>query len=360
MEQNEQQEPKKKRKKIAPIILAIVLLGGGGYALHTYLWNMHHESTDDAQLEGNISPVLPRISGYVTDIRFEDNQHVHKGDTLVKLDDHDLRIKLEQAEAALENAKANAEVVRANATSASTSIMTAQSGVAVAETRVSKTEEDFKRYTALLQAKATTQAQYDAVKADRDAALAQRDVAMKQLDAARKQSSAANEQINAAESVVKQRQVDVDYAKLQLSYCALLAPADGVVSKKNVQPGQFVQAGQALFSVVDDKTVWVIANFKETQLAHMEEGQSVEVKVDAFSDTPLQGEVASFSAATGARFALLPPDNSTGNFVKVVQRVPVKILLKTDATMLEKLRPGLSVSVVVNTDEHPGKSTASK
>lgn len=361
MEQNEQQqEPKKKRSKVAPIILAIVLLGGGGYALRTYLWNMHHESTDDAQLEGNISPVLPRISGYVTEIRFEDNQRVSKGDTLVKLDDHDLRIKLEQAEAALENAQANAEVVKANATSASSSITTAQSGVAVAETRVAKTEEDFKRYDALLKAKATTQAQYDAVKADRDAALAQRDVAIKQLDAARKQSSAANEQINAAESVVKQRQVDVDYARLQLSYTALLAPANGIVSKKNVQPGQFVQAGQALFSVVDDKTVWVVANFKETQLANMEAGQSVDVKVDAFSDAPIKGEVASFSAATGARFALLPPDNSTGNFVKVVQRVPVKIKLNIDENMLAKLRPGMSVSVVVNTDEHKTQSTASK
>lgn len=352
-QQQQPEEPKKKRSKVAPIILAVILLGGGGYALKTYLWNMHHESTDDAQIEGNISPVLPRISGYVTDIRFEDNQHVHKGDTLIKLDDHDLRIKLEQAEAALLNAKAGALVSSANATSVTSSITTAQSNVEVAQTRVAKTEEDYKRYKALIDAKATTQAQFDAVKADRDAALAQREVAVKQLDAARKQASAATEQISVAQSVVKQREVDVEYARLQLSYTAVLAPTDGIVSKKNVQSGQFVQAGQALFSIVDDKTVWVVANFKETQLGDMEEGQTVEVTVDAFGDTPLHGQVASFSAATGARFSLLPPDNASGNFVKVVQRVPVKILLQVDDAMLSKLRPGLSVSVVVNTDEHP-------
>lgn len=361
MDQKENTAPqevpeKKKKSKVAPIILAIVLLCGGGYAVRTYLWNSHHETTDDAQIDGNISPVLPRISGYVSEIRFEDNQHVKKGDTLVKLDDHDLRIKLLQAEAALENAQANVEVVRANAASVSTSITTAQSGVAVAQTKVQKTGEDFTRYKALLDAHATTQAQFDAVKADRDAAAAQMDVAKKQLDAARTQASAAGQQILMAETVVKQRQVDVDYAKLQLSYAALIAPADGIVSKKNVQPGQYVQAGQALFSVVDDQSIWVVANFKETQLANMQIGQSVEVTVDAFGSTPITGEVASFSAATGARFALLPPDNASGNFVKVVQRVPVKIKLKVDADMMQKLRPGLSVAVVVNIDDQPAKS----
>lgn len=362
MDQNEKQaeEPKKKRSKVAPIILGIVVLLGGGYAVRTYLWNLHHESTDDAQIEGNISPVLPRISGYVTEIRFEDNQHVHKGDTLIKLDDHDLRIKLEQAIAALDNAKANAEVMRANAGSVSSGITTAESNIAVADARVKKAEEDFRRYTALLAEHATTQAQYDAVKAERDAALAQKDVTNKQLNAARAQSSAANEQIAVAESVVHQREVDVEYAQLQLSYASLLAPADGIVSRKSVQPGQYVQAGQALFSVVDDQTVWVVANFKETQLAKMEAGQSVEVTVDAFSDEPLHGEINTFSAATGARFALLPPDNASGNFVKVVQRVPVKIKLQVDAAMLQKLRPGLSVSVVVNTDEHPQQSVAAQ
>lgn len=364
MEQKDQAQneapQKKKRSKLAPIILAVLVLGGGGYALRTYMWNQHHESTDDAQVEGNISPVLPRISGYVNQIRFEDNQIVHKGDTLITLDDRDLKIKVLQAEAALANAKANVEAVRANTTTSSAGIKTAQSNVDLANVRVKKAQDDFARYDALLKQKAVTQAQFDAVKADRDASLSQLDVAKKQLEAAQIQSSASNEQIKVAQSVVDQRQADLDFAKLQLSYAVITAPMDGQVSKKNVQPGQYVQAGQALFSVVDNNSVWVVANFKETQLGKMIPGQTVDVKVDAFEDLPLKGEVASFSGATGARFALLPPDNATGNFVKVVQRVPVRIKISGDANTMAKLRPGLSVSVVVNTDDQPAQTVSAK
>lgn len=352
-------QPKKKRK-IAPIVLAVLLLGGGTYAIRTYIWNKHHESTDDAQVEGSISPVLPRISGYVTSIRFEDNQQVHKGDTLITLDDRDLRIKVMQSEAALENAQANVEAVRANTGTAMAAIQTAQSNVELANVRVKKTQEDFARYDALVKQHAATQSQLDGVKADRDAALSQLDVAKKQLDATEKQNMAAVEQVKVAESVVKQRQADLDFAKLQLSYAVIVAPVDGVVSKKNVQNGQLVNAGQALFSVVNETDIWVVANFKETQLEKMIPGQSVDVHVDAFGELPVKGEVESFSGATGARFALLPPDNATGNFVKVVQRVPVKIKLTLDKELLSKLRPGLSVAVVVNTDEHPGEAITKK
>jgi membrane fusion protein (multidrug efflux system) len=351
---------KKKKKKIAPFILAALVLAGGTYAVRTYIFNQHHETTDDAQLEGNISPVLPRISGYVNDIRFEDNQVVHKGDTLVKLDDRDLRIKVLQAEAALDNANANVEVVKANTSSAQAAVATAHANVDLANVKVQKSKEDYDRYSALLAQHATTQSAFDAVKADRDAALTQLDIAQKQLDAVQKQNSAALEQVKVAESVVTQRKADLDFANLQLSYAALVAPMDGKVSKKNVQMGQYVQAGQALFSIVDENNVWVVANFKETQLEKMQPGQSVEVHVDAFGDMPLKGEVASFSGATGARFALLPPDNATGNFVKVVQRVPVKIKITTDKNTAEKLRPGMSVSVVVNTDDKPAKAVSEK
>ena len=363
MEQQETaaQEPvKKKKKKIAPIILAILVLAGGTYAVRTYIFNKHHESTDDAQLEGNISPVLPRISGYVNDIRFEDNQQVHKGDTLILLDDRDLRIKVLQAEAALENANANVEVVKANTSSAQAAVSTARANVDLANVKVQKSKEDFDRYNALLAQHAATQASFDAVKADRDASLSQLDIAQKQLDAVQKQNSAALEQVKVAESVVAQRKADLDFAKLQLSFAAVIAPMDGKVSKKNVQVGQFVQAGQALFSIVDENSVWVVANFKETQLEKMVSGQSVDVHVDAFGDIDIKGEVASFSGATGARFALLPPDNATGNFVKVVQRVPVKIKIEADKSLVEKLRPGMSVSVVVNTDDQPSKGLSEK
>jgi membrane fusion protein (multidrug efflux system) len=355
MEQNqtttEETAAPKKKKKIAPIILGVVVIIGIIYAVRTYSYNQHHQTTEDAQIDGNISPVLPRISGYVNEIRFEDNTQVHKGDTLIVLDDRDLKIKVMQAEAALNNAEANVMVVKANNGSAAATVATAKSNVDLANLRVEKTKEDFDRADALLKQHATTQMAFDNVKAEHDAALSQLEVAKKQMEATQQQNGAAMEQIKVAESVVAQRQADLDFAKLQLSYAVVIAPLDGYVSKKNVQPGQFVQAGQALFSIVDENDIWVVANFKETQMEKMQPGQTVEVKVDAFGDEPVKGVVESFSGATGARFALLPPDNATGNFVKVVQRVPVKIKLEADKEMLKKLRPGLSVSVVVNTDE---------
>jgi len=355
MEQNqttpETEVAKPKKKKIAPIILSVVVLAGIIYAVRTYMYNRHHESTDDAQIDGNISPILPRVAGFVNEIRFEDNTLVHKGDTLVILDDRDLRIKVLQAEAALDNAKANVGVVKANTGSAEANIMTAKSSVELANVNVVKTKEDYDRADALVNAHAATQSQLDAARASRDAALSTLEVAKKQMEATQKLNSAALEQIKVAESQVAQRQADLDYANLQLSYAFVIAPLDGMVSKKNVQPGQFVQAGQALFSIVDESDIWVVANFKETQMEQMELGQSVDIHIDAFGDVPVKGEVESFSGATGARFALLPPDNATGNFVKVVQRVPVKIKLTVDKATALKLRPGMSVSVVVNTDE---------
>jgi membrane fusion protein (multidrug efflux system) len=342
---------KPKKKKTGPIILIVLLLAGSFYAVRTYLYNQTHITTDDAQLEGNISPMVPRISGYVNDIRVLDNEKVKKGDTLVILDDRDLRIKVLQAEAALDNAKANVEVVKANTGSAGATVMTAKSNVDLANVNVQKTKTDLDRYDALLKQHAVTQSQFDAVKALYDGAVSQMDVTKKQFDATQKQNAAAFDEIKVAESVVAQRQADLDYAKLQLSYAFIIAPMDGMISKKNVQNGQFVSAGQALFSIVDETDVWVVANFKETQLEKMIPGQTVDVHVDAFGDLLLKGEVVSFSGATGARFALLPPDNATGNFVKVVQRVPVKIKIAMDKTTAEKLRPGMSVSVVVNTEK---------
>ncbi|MCX6310321.1 MAG: HlyD family secretion protein [Bacteroidetes bacterium] len=342
---------KRKKKKTAPIILSVVVLIGAIYAIKTYMYNQHHETTEDAQIEGNISPVLPRISGYVNEIRFEDNTFVHKGDTLIVLDDRDLHIKVLQAQAALENARANVEVVKANNGSATAAVSTAKSNIDLANVKVLKTKEDFDRADALLKQHATTQSQFDNVKAERDAALTQLDVAKKQMDALQKQNSAVIEQIKVAESVVAQRQADLDFANLQRSYAFVIAPLDGIVSKKSVQPGQFVQAGQALFSIVDENKIWIIANFKETQMEKMMPGQTVNIHIDAFGDISVEGEVESFSGATGARFALLPPDNATGNFVKVVQRIPVKIKLKVDKELAAKLRPGMSVAVVVNTDE---------
>ncbi|MFI5150695.1 MAG: HlyD family secretion protein [Bacteroidia bacterium] len=344
-------EPKKKAK-VLPIILLLVVGIGGFFGVKTYLYGLHHIETEDAQLEANIGPVLPRISGYVTDIRFEDNQRVKKGELLITLDDRDLRIKVDQATEAIDNAKAAVLVAKANHASALASYEAVKANMESANIRVWKASQDFSRYEKLLSEHSVTQQTYDAAKAEKETAEAQLEQIKKQADAATTQAEALNQQVSLTEVSVKQRQSDLDFANLQLSYASVSSPQDGIVSKKNVQPGQFVQAGQALFTVVNDSDMWVVANFKETQVASMKIGTAVDVSVDAFRDKPLKAYISSFSPATGARFSLLPPDNATGNFVKVVQRVPVKIRFKgVDAEVMKKLRPGLSVSVTVNIDE---------
>lgn len=354
------------------LVLAIALFFG--YSEFRYL--QRHETTDDAQIDGDVNPVIPKASGYVKAIHFKDNQFVKEGDTLVVLDDADYKIRVAQAEAALQSAMAAAGVSRSQVNVASASVQssqasvqtarnqvaTAQANVAAAQARARKANQDFERYGRLLAEKTVPQQQYDAMQAERDAAQAQLMAAQAQLQTAQSQVSAAGTQtgvtssqrrategqISVAQAAIKQRQTDLDLANLQLSYTIVRAPVSGVVSKRAVQIGQLVQAGQALCSVVGNSALWVTANFKETQLKQMQPGQTVAIDVDAFDDEKLVGHVGSFAGATGAKFTLLPPDNATGNYVKVVQRIPVRIDLDKNSPLYAKLRPGMSVTVAVD------------
>ncbi|GAB3914973.1 HlyD family secretion protein [Larkinella knui] len=354
------------------LIVALALFFG--YSEFRYL--QRHETTDDAQIDGDVNPVIPKASGYVKAIRFKDNQFVKEGDTLVILDDADYRIRLAQAEAALQSAMASAGVTRSNVGVASATVESsqasvqtarnqvaaAQANVTAAQARARKANQDFERYGRLLAEKSVPQQQYDNVLAERDAAQAQLQAAQAQLQTAQSQVNAAGTQtgvtssqhrategqISVAQAAVKQRQADLDMAKLQLSYTIVRAPVAGVVSKRAVQVGQLVQAGQAICSVVGNSNLWVTANFKETQLKQMQPGQVVEVDVDAFEGEKLTGHVGSFAGATGAKFSLLPPDNATGNYVKVVQRIPVRIDLDPKSPLYTRLRPGMSATVAVD------------
>ena len=339
-----------KRKQILPIILIAIVVAGAAYGVKEYIFSLHHEVTDDAQVDGDISPVSSRVSGYIDEILFRENQQVKRGDTLVKIDDRDLVLKVEQAQASLDNAVANVSVIKANAATAQASINTAQSNVENAKIKVWKSQQDYDRYEKLLSDRSVTQAQFDDAKANKLSAETSLESAQKQWDVSKAQYSAALQQIPVAEAQVKARQADLDGAKLQLSYATILSPATGITSKKNIQLGQLVQPGQALFSIVTDTNSYIVANFKETQLEKMKEGQEVDVRIDAFPDEEISGKVYSFSGATGARFSLLPPDNATGNFVKVIQRVPVKIAMKIPKELESRLRPGMSAKVTVHID----------
>lgn len=344
----ENQAAPKSKKRILPVILGIVIVSSVIFGINRYVYSLHHEDTDDAQVDADINPVLSRVTGYVEKINFEESQFIQRGDTLVLIDDRDLRIKVQQAEAAVENAMAGVTVAEANTSSAQAAVATAHSNVDAAKVRVWKATQDFNRYSNLLKDKAVTLQQFDNVKAEKESAEAQWNAAMKQESAASAQLLSVQKQVSVAKAAVAQKQADLDYAKLQLSYATVIAPVSGFASRKNIQPGQLINAGSPMFSIVSESGVYVTANFKETQLEKMEKGQEVDVVVDAFPHEKLKASITSFSAATGAKFSLLPPDNATGNFVKVVQRVPVKILFADKSTILSKLRPGMSVKVSVH------------
>lgn len=335
------------------------------------------EGTDNAQLEADISPVIPKVNSTVTAVRVTDNQEVKKGDVLIVLDTATFKIAVTQAEIALAQAQRNVNMAANNKTSAnvnvsnvtassnavSVTLASAEADITSAKEQLQVAEKNFDRYAQLLDQKSATQQQFDQVKANKaDAAaklqsvVSKRNALLKQIQASqleiastRTQVSNSNEGISLAQLAVKQAQANLDAAKLQLSYCTVKAPADGIVSKKNVQIGQVVAIGEPLMSIANDKQVWVVANFKETQIEKMRVGQEVEVDVDAYSDTTFKGKVESFSQATGARFSFLPADNATGNFVKVTQRIPVKIAMPSSQNTKYPLRAGMSVYAKVKT-----------
>jgi membrane fusion protein, multidrug efflux system len=346
---NENQPKAKGKKLIFPIILGLVLVGALAFTVKEYVYYQSHTVTDDAQVDADISPVIARVSGYVREIRFADNQFVKAGDTLVVLDDRDYRIKLQQVEAALSSTRQMVDVSQYQVSEAKTNIATAQANVDAAKVQVWKANEDFQRYQNLYDDHAITKAQYDDAKAAKESAEAALQVAQTQVPVQNKRVSTNEKQVGATASNLASRQSDIEFAKLQLSYTVITAPADGIASKRNIQLGQLVQAGQTLLAVVNDKGIYVTANFKETQLEHLELGQKVDIEADAYPDKTIPGAVESFAGATGAKFSLLPPDNATGNFVKVVQRVPVRIRLEGDTAVTNLLRPGMSVQVIVHT-----------
>jgi membrane fusion protein (multidrug efflux system) len=295
----------------------------------------------------------------------DDNQSVRQGDTLVVLDDRDLKVRLEQAEAELRDAQtsvgtrgqagqaqAQLQATRAQAASVSAS-------VAAAESQFKKAAADLERYRGLAAQKIVSAQQLDAAQAEFDAAAANLQAARKQAAAAGSQVSASGAAVRSADARLQAAQAAVDDAKLQLSYALITAPVNGVIAKRTAEAGALVQPGQSLMSIVPDSDVWVTANLKETQLANVRVGDPVEFKVDAYPGRKFEGKVESLSPATGARFSLLPPDNATGNFTKVVQRVPVKIAVDQSTDPAHPLRPGMSVDVDIATGSQKSSPTSS-
>jgi membrane fusion protein, multidrug efflux system len=387
--------PKAKKRRRAPFVLAGLVVVAGGIAAYIYASRLGKEKTDDAQVEAHVENVAARIAGQVKRVLVVDNQEVKAGELLVELDDRDQQVKLVAARADLsaanaqlrmaqtqltlteKTAKANLAVAQgaiaqAAAVTGSTAaqIDQAKADVAAAESRKQLAKLERERAERLHATGAVTQAEIDArIAADTqaDAALAQAQARLASALANRSNSSgtevsargrllaaatvdeqveAARAQVALAEARQAQAQTALDRATLEVEYTKIHAEVGGTVTKRNVEPGQLVSPDRALMAIVDLSDTWVVANLKETQLAAIKAGQPVEVEVDSYAGT-LSGHVDSIAAGTGSRFSLLPPENATGNFIKVTQRVPVKI--KIDDRRGHMLRPGMSAEVVIHT-----------
>ncbi|AWI26091.1 HlyD family secretion protein [Flavobacterium pallidum] len=356
-------EKKKTNKKFIFILSALVILGVT-YGVFKYVHSLKHEETDDAQIEKNMNPIIPRVTGYVTKVYVKDNDFVKKGDTLFTIDNSDYIVKLEDAKAALAAAEGNYDVSKADVGSAEANIsvseanvLSAGGNIETARIRLTRATNDFERYNNLYKNHSITKQQFEQAEAAKLEAENQLKILQQQQRATAYQksvtiakSNVTSKQTSVAAANIKRAQAAVDAAKLNVDYTVVTASVDGQISKIGIQPGQVVQPGQSLFYIIGSQNPWVIANFKETQLNKMIAGQKVTIKVDAYPDTEFNGTVASFSPATGARFSILPPDNATGNFVKTIQRLPVKITLDAgnDTEKIKLLRPGMNVDVDVH------------
>ena len=394
------------RLRIIIAAVVVALIAAGLYWLHI----RGRESTDDAQVDGHITQISARVGGTVTKVLVDDNQQVKAGGVLVQLDPRDYQIAVDRARAALADAQANAaaattgvpiaqvqtssgvstasgglEQATAGVAAAEKQIQAAQSNLAAAqahqrerEATAAKAEKDVERLRGLVQKDEVSQQQFDAAVATAQSARAAADAArsdvtsadaavtVAQQRAAEARASETQARANlatartapqqlqvsraraeAAEAQVQQAQAALQQAELNLQYTTIKAPSDGVISRRTVEPGQVIQAGQPLFALVDLASVWITANFKETQLKGMHPGQQATISVDALGGREFKGHIDSIAAATGAKFSLLPPENASGNYVKVVQRVPVKIVLDAGEDSNHLLRPGMSVTPTV-------------
>ncbi|HVM43143.1 MAG TPA: HlyD family secretion protein [Gemmatimonadales bacterium] len=332
------------------VVVGVIVLA---LAARAVWFALVHVSTDDAQVDGHITPISPRIGGFVISIRVQDNEQVKAGDTLVVLDDRDTRARLAQADADLAQAIASVGS-RGKVGQAVAQLDQAKAAAAAAEATVLQRQADAEKATNDLERARALSARNIVSRQALDAAEAAARATAAQLTAAQRTAAAAEEQVTASGAALTGSEARVaaaraarDLAALQLSYAVVTAPVSGVVSKKSVEIGQLVQAGQPLMSVVPLEDVWVVANFKETQVEGIVPGAPATVKADAYPGRVFAGSVESLSPATGAKFSLLPPDNATGNFTKVVQRIPVRIRIEGPVDTLHPLRPGMSVDVTI-------------
>ena len=338
-----------KKRAISNFFILLVLAAGISWVCGKFIHLGNVEYTDNAQVKQHLTPVSTRVQGFIKKICFEEYQTVKKGDTLAIIEDTEYRLKVAQAEADYRNALAGKGAMYTTINTTQNNILVTDAAIDEQRVRLKNAETDYKRYQELLKEEAVTPQQFDRVKTDYEATQARYEQLMRQKQSTLLQKQEQTQRLEQNESAIKLAEAALNLAKLNLSYTVILATTDGVTGRKDIHEGELVQPGQALVTLVDGTEKWVIANYKETQTTDMHRNQLVEVKVDAIPGVKFEGRIASISDATGASYSLIPQNNSAGNFVKVEQRIPVRIEFTQNNRPedLQRLRAGMNVECYV-------------
>lgn len=340
---------KKIIKRIYNVVVILLFIGAIAWCVGHFTHGAGVEYTDDAQVNCHIVPVNTRVAGFIKEVRFSDYQHVKMGDTLVIIEDAEFRLQVAQAEAGLRGSKSKSSVVTASMGTTKSNVQTASAGIEEARVDMMNAKQDFDRYAALLKKDAVTRQQYDNAYARYLGAKSRFEQASSRKMSAQSVGSVQTHELGGTREGENVAEAQLNLARLNLSYTVIVASCDGVMGRKDIHVGQLVQPGQMLARIVDDNDVWVVANYRETQMPGIEVGKDVTFTADAIPGVTFHGKVQALSAAAGSAYSMVPVDNATGNFVKVEQRVPVRISITddNDKEMVARLRAGLNVETKV-------------
>jgi membrane fusion protein (multidrug efflux system) len=344
MEEQKKQKQANIRKVVIGTLLVVALYFGG----KKVVFSITHETTDNAQIETSIVPVLTRIAGYVKTISIKDYDSVGQNQLVAEIDDAELQMQLEEQKADLQQSLADVSNAQAQLENGILALKNNKGLIDLKTIKQKKSNNDLNRDQNLFKEQAITRKQLEETEFQLSSSNQELSNAQTELATANNRIAVLRQNVNRAMALIDMKKTKIKETELKLSYTKIITPSAGKIGKKNINIGQFVQAGTPLFSIVNDSSYWIVANFKESQLESLQEGKKVNIRLDAFADLVIEGTIVSLSDATGAKFSLLPPDNSSGNFIKVTQRIPVKIAINNQAAFKNKLRAGMSVFITVD------------
>lgn len=339
----------KKRKKIVANIIIIAFILCGILWIASLFIHIGGDYTNNAQIRQNIVPVSARVQGFIQEIRFDEFQPVQQGDTLVIIEDSEYRLRLAQAKADYQNALVGKTAMETGISTIQNNLSVTDAGMQEVEILMKNAEADYNRFKVLLENKAVTQQQFDGIRTNYESLKAKLETMKRQKQSTHLAKTEQTQRLEQHELRIEVAKAALDLAELNLSYTVVLAPCKGTMSRKNIQVGELMMPGKQLFSVIESNDKWVIANYRETQRENIHIGDKVEIEVDAFPGVTFEGQVEAISNATGAQYSHIAPDNSAGNFVKVEQRIPVKIIFtdNNDPELLEQIGAGMNVECKV-------------